>query len=40
MNNTGIMIHKIIYYNMLDVVENGMSERNLAVAKNNSAVTV
>ena len=40
MNNPGIMICKIIYYNMLDVVENGMSERNLAVAKNNSAVTV
>ena len=33
MNNTGIIIRKIYYYNMLHMAENGMSERIFVVAK-------
>ena len=33
MNNTGIIIRKIFYYNMLHMAENGMSERIFVVAK-------
>ena len=40
MNNTGIMIHKIIYYNMVGVVENGMPERSFVIAKRKNVVTV